>query len=307
MLVAGNGKKRTIQAYAFIDTNVLLDFYRGKSEARLSLLDKLEQVKDRVICTYQVEMEFLKNRQTQIKKILSDTKVSVDASLPAALADTKVNTAFSSIKKKAGSADAKLKKHVLNLLRDRQKDRVYTAVNRLFTSQSKHVLTRDAEVRHKIKRKAWKRFILGYPPRKEKDTSIGDALNWEWIVYCAKELELRGRFFIVSRDGDYGCEHDGSYILNDQLMREFRERVGNKSIVYTHKLSEALEALDVPVTKEEKQAETADVVSDVQAEEPVTYATLLRLYGQEQAPEIARLLGIDQPQGALSVLAAFSK
>ena len=28
-------------------------------------------------------------------------------------------------------------------------------------------------------RLAWRRFLLGYPPRKANDTSIGDAVNWE--------------------------------------------------------------------------------------------------------------------------------
>ena len=303
--MAQKGKKRRIQAYAFIDTNIFLDFYRGTNEARLSLLEKLEQVKDRVICTYQVEMEFLKNRQTQIKKILSDTKITMGGSLPAALADTKVNAAFAKIKKNVARADGKLKKHVLTLLQDRQKDRVYTVLDAIFTSQSRHVLTRDMPVRHLIKRRAWKRFILGYPPRKTQDTSTGDALNWEWIVYCAKELKLRGRFYIVSRDGDFGCEHEGAYILNDQLMREFRERVGGKSLVYTHKLSEALEALHVEVTKEEKQAEKAEV-ADAQNVEPISYASLLRTFGPEEGMQIAKLLGVEAPPAPLSLITSLT-
>jgi predicted nucleic acid-binding protein len=251
-------KKRSIQAYAFIDTNIFLDFYRGKNEASLSLLEKLSQVKDRIICTYQVEMEFLKNRQKQIKKILSDTKVVTDVSLPAALADTRLDVDFAAIKKDAKKASAKLEKHILKLLKNRENDRVYNVLKRVFTNVSAHVLTRKMPIRQKMKRLAWRRFILGYPPRKEGDTSMGDALNWEWVVHCA--MQMPGRFYLVSRDNDYGCEHDGSYILNDQLMREFRDRVGNKSIVYTHKLSEALEALDVKVTSAEKKAEVENVI-----------------------------------------------
>ena len=53
---------RPIQAYAFVDTNIFLDFYRTGNEASLSLLEKLKAVKDRILSTYQVEMEFLKNR-----------------------------------------------------------------------------------------------------------------------------------------------------------------------------------------------------------------------------------------------------
>ena len=97
------------------------------------------------------------------------------------------------------------------------------------------------------------RDTRGYPPRKANDTSCGDALNWEWIIECSKNL--RGRIYIVSRDGDYGCEHGGEFYLNDQLKREFRDRVGNKSIVFTKKLSDALRALEVHVTEKEEEAE----------------------------------------------------
>src|SRR6266446_188652 len=47
----------------FVDTNIWLDFYRSRTEAGLSLLKHLEVVKDRIIMTYQVEIEFKKNRQ----------------------------------------------------------------------------------------------------------------------------------------------------------------------------------------------------------------------------------------------------
>ena len=55
-----SNRRRPIKAYAFIDTNIFLDFYRSKNETSLSLLRKLDGVGERVICTYQVEMEFLK-------------------------------------------------------------------------------------------------------------------------------------------------------------------------------------------------------------------------------------------------------
>src|SRR5580765_7471463 len=44
------------------------------------------------------------------------------------------------------------------------------------------------------------------PPRKPNDTSMGDAINWEWIVECAKTLN--GSVIIVSRDRDYGVTYN---------------------------------------------------------------------------------------------------
>ena len=74
-----------------------------------------------------------------------------------------------------------LEKRVAGLLKaPNSNDRIFKTLENIFTSKSEHVLTRDMPIRHKIKRLAWRRFILGYPPRKDKDTAIGDALNWEY-------------------------------------------------------------------------------------------------------------------------------
>jgi predicted nucleic acid-binding protein len=58
-MAAKKRKRAPRQVYAFIDTNIFLDFYRDSNEATLSLLERLKPVRDRVISTYQVEMEFL--------------------------------------------------------------------------------------------------------------------------------------------------------------------------------------------------------------------------------------------------------
>src|ERR1700720_3909675 len=50
--------------------------------------------------------------------------------------------------------------------------------------------------------KEFRRFLFGCPPRKKNDSSIGDAINWEWIVECANACQAE--IHIVSRDTDYG-------------------------------------------------------------------------------------------------------
>jgi len=110
-------------------------------------------------------------------------------------------------------------------------------------------------LRRKIKRLAWRRFILGYPPRKRNDVSIGDAFNWEWLIHCGQTFP--GKIIIVSRDGDYGTCIKTDCFLNDQLRHEYRDRVGTrKSIEYTQLLSSALKQLQVSVPKAEVDAET---------------------------------------------------
>ena len=83
---------------------------------------------------------------------------------------------------------------------------------------------------------------------KKNDTSIGDAVNWEWIVQCA--INGKKDVVIVSRDGDYGIEYKGNWHLNDWLNIEFKERVKRKrKILLTDKLSDALKIIKVKVTK----------------------------------------------------------
>lgn len=250
--------RKKIQAYVFIDTNIFLDFYRASNEASLSMLEKLERVRDRVICTYQVEMEFLKHRQREICGISKQSNLEQISGLPAVLSDTQLSESVTRARKDLTSKKAKLNKNLLKLLKNPSNDRVYNVLEKVFRSESDHVLTRDMDVKNKIKRLARRRFQLGYPPRKHDDTSMGDSINWEWIIHCAARLS--GRFVIVSRDSDFGCQYDKKYFLNDQLRHEFRERVGQKSLVYTQKLSEALGYLDVAVTEKERKSEAEEIV-----------------------------------------------
>jgi predicted nucleic acid-binding protein len=246
-------KPKTTQTWAFIDTNIYLDFYRSNKEARLKILDKLKTCSPRIISTYQVEMEFLKNRQSELLKSLSEIK-SNNITTPAVVSDGYVQSSVEKIIAESKKRDSHLKKRVERMLKQpKTHDRVYKVFDAIFSSKNDHVLTRDMKERHMIKRQAWRRFMLGYPPRKKNDTSIGDALNWEWIIHCAKNLS--GKFYIVTRDSDFGCEYQRKAYLNDQLKNEFRDRVGQKSIELTNRLSDVLKSLEVHVTDEELAAE----------------------------------------------------
>ena len=92
------------------------------------------------------------------------------------------------------------------------KDPVYKVAQRVFKHPSDHNLTRQRKERDSIRRLAYKRFVLGYPPRKAGDTSVGDAVNWEWIVRCA--CDSGDDVVIVSRDSlesrEVDTAHDGS-------------------------------------------------------------------------------------------------
>ncbi len=253
-------KRKLPPSYIFIDTNIFLDFYRANNETTLKLLEKLEGVADRVICTYQVEMEFLKNRQAVIIDNSVLPSLKINDNLPAVMGDTQLSNTLKREKKELEKRSNELKKRITNIIKNPAAyDPVYKSLESIFSSAHDHVLTRDMKIRHKIKRLAWRRFVLGYPPRKDRDTSIGDALNWEWFIQCASQL--KGRFAIVSRDSDYGLTFNGETFLNDALKSEFRDRVGRKPIQLTTSLSKALKFLEVNVTKKEEESEARQILS----------------------------------------------
>lgn len=105
-----------------------------------------------------------------------------------------------------------------------------------------------------MRKLARKRFTLGYPPRKKTELSIIDAINWEWIIYCANNCS--DDIVIVSRDKDFGEHYQNESMLNDWLVQEFKERVSRRrSITLTTRLSEAFRLASIQVSQEEEESE----------------------------------------------------
>jgi predicted nucleic acid-binding protein len=66
-----------IDAYIFIDTNILLDFYRiRRTDVSMKYLEEIEKHKGIIISTSQVEMEYKKNRQSAILESIGEVKKS---------------------------------------------------------------------------------------------------------------------------------------------------------------------------------------------------------------------------------------
>ena len=255
-------KKKPAKPWVFVDTNVFLDFYRERNDATLSLLGRLKNVKQHLISTYQVEMEFLKNRQNVIGESLGNLKFQSQPNAPAIFADSATNKSVAKLSKEIEKKTKLQRKRMLNLLRDPKKnDVVFQTLTELFSSSSDRVLTRDMPCRTSIKRLALRRFLLGYPPRKKNDTSYGDALNWEWIVHCGN-ME-RSKIIIVSRDSDYGLslKKQNEHFLNDHLKRDFFERTRHTNIEFTDRLSSALKELNVSIPDREVDAEAESLNS----------------------------------------------
>lgn len=240
----------------FIDTNIFLDFYRVRgSRDKLSILDLIDRNHDRLITGDQVRMEFSKNRQRAILESVQGIKVNSSLPVPSIIADAKQTKAIERSQKQAVTWAKTLQTRLGKILRQPGSfDPVYQVTHRLFENDSVLNLTREKKVRYTIRALARKRFVLGYPPRKKDDNCIGDAINWEWVVQCAKDSKRN--VVIVSRDTDYGVQHEGEMVINDWLAEEFRERVGKRrKVILTDRLSEAMKLASVTVSNAAVAAE----------------------------------------------------
>ena len=255
-------RKRTPPEYlVFVDTNIFLDFYRLQGQTSFALLTHLASIKDNLIMTEQVAMEFRKNRQNVIQKTQDALSLPDKISPPLFLANAR---AVKTIKARLDDATKRIRalKEQLTeiMLNPTTKDEVYKTAQRLFRNDdSSCTISRysiNEKERYHIRRLARKRFLLGYPPRKHDDTSIGDAVNWESIIWCAQQSNKN--VVIVSRDRDYGVTVDKDHVyINDWLAEEFKARVSRqKTVELTNSLTTALKLVGVKVTQQEAKEET---------------------------------------------------
>jgi anion-transporting ArsA/GET3 family ATPase len=218
----------------------------------MKYLEEIEKHNDIIISTSQVEMEYKKNRQTAILESIGEVKKinNVNLSVPAIISDAKAVEMIKKSKKDIDDQQKKLKERIEKILTNPGiNDPVYKILQKIFSHKSPINLNRENKQRFTIRRLALKRFMLGYPPRKSNDNSIGDSVNWEWIIKCAETSKKH--IIIVTRDTDYGSIHENESFLNDWLKQEFRQRISQqRKLVLTDKLSKAFKLVEIPVTKE---------------------------------------------------------
>jgi hypothetical protein len=268
-----------LDALVFIDTNIFLDFYRiRKSNISMKYLEEIEKHKELIIMTSQVEMEFKKNRQSAILESIGEVKKFniPGLSVPTILSDTKAVELINNSKKDIITQQKKLKERIEKILKSPLQDPVYKCLDKVFKHKSSINLDRDCQIRFTIRNLAKKRFILGYPPRKRDDNSIGDAINWEWIIKCA---QMTGKnIIVVTRDTDFGAIDETDSYLNDWLRQEFKQRVGTRrKFVLTDKLSKAFQLLQIPVSKEmiEEEQKVSDYVNKGNALNFIEYQDIM--------------------------------
>lgn len=235
----------------FIDTNIFLDFYRLDNGIEVSLIQTLLQHKERIIFSDVVLYEFMNNRAgilvgaiKGLKSYLNQTKATVIPPIGKTCFD---NIEFEKGRVLIDSVIGKLSKHLVELLANPRSDKVYELLEKLNESQSVKSLRLNDDNWNEIFKRAQERFMSGQPPRKTKDVSFGDAINWEWILECVRNTSNLEAVIIVTRDGDFGITANKKVYLNNWLAREFYSVAPGTCVEIESNLGSALKKIGVPV------------------------------------------------------------
>ncbi len=243
-----------LDALIFIDTNILLGFYKITGNNETEFLNIINDNIKHFIITEQVEMEFFKNRSNVLDGMLKNFKKP----------DTNNLNLPQFFRKEYGECIKKYKTYInkkfkkindslianFKLIKDspEENDGVFKNLIKIF--ENNNLIKIDDDKNDDIFTQARMRFEQGMPPRKDKDNSIGDAINWESCLHLAAKNDKN--LIIVTADGDFGKNG----ILNDWLKKEFTSRVGdNRKIKLTNMLSDAFYYNGIPISKDARKAE----------------------------------------------------
>lgn len=251
----------------FIDTNILLDFYRApQSDLSLEVFDKLLEHSSTLIISEQVEIEFNNNRKRVIDEYIKHIPTKIDniALAPVLLSNTveaqKIKIEVENLKK-----DFKALKKTLRSILDSpdEKDKAYQKIIPFFNIDTDlNYKNAEAKLQDEIFLKAIKRFHRGMPPRKKDDLSIGDALNWEWCLHCCSEKD-KANLIILSRDEDFAeSPKDTKSPILKMLEEEFKSHVGDDfNVKLERSLTKALKDIQISLT--EAQANELDEIQKI--------------------------------------------
>jgi len=252
----------------FIDTNIFLAFYHFSGED-LEELKKLavlvEKDKIRLLVPQQVIDEFRRNRDTKIAdalKKLRDQKLGLQ--FPQMCKDYPEYARLRSLQKAYETIHAAL---VAQALADAESGTLKAddIISSLFEHGEVIATSSDIAARAAL------RMDMGNPPG--KNSSLGDAVNWECLLESASSAEP---LHFVTDDSDYVSPLDAA-AFNSFLLREWSDKT-RPDLVF-HKRLSAFFAKEFQQIKLASEAEKDLLIQDL-AESPnfiTTHAIVAKL------------------------------
>lgn len=207
----------------FIDTNILLAFYRFTNDD-LETLSKLEDIivkthKIKLYVTQQQVDEFYRNRDGVIKQSVDSMKVEKPI-LPKTFSE---HSEYSSAVRESRELVAKINKIKQDTMEQALKGslKADSIVKNIFRSP----ISTTPDIIHKAKM----RMDVGNPPG--KNGSLGDAINWEVLLESVESTDILNEIHIISDDVDYRSALDESKI-DTFLASEWSSKKFSSAILY---------------------------------------------------------------------------
>lgn len=237
-----------------LDTNVLLNLYRYKEEARNEFINIIKSYKERLWIPYQVGFEFHRNRESIIIKNKVAYRLVKDK-LTEQL-DKFVNFLNSNgdltrhpyidtkdIQKRVTQFSASISKTLDKQQNEHpdysQNDDILNAITELFDGRvGGDFADKDIEA---IYKEGEKRYANKVPPgycdeKNKKDKGkrrlYGDLIVWKQTINHCKELEKDIIFITDDHKPDWWDEIGGKHTPRKELIREFIDSTGQNILIY---------------------------------------------------------------------------
>lgn len=224
----------------FIDTNIILDFYRiNNQDSIIKILKEIKKYKKYFISTKQSQDEFLRNRDRTITDFAEELKkqnYKVHANNVIATLNSYAEYRDSIIN--ANNNTRKIIEEMNNLIENPDIDLIY----KIYLNLNEITYIRT----DKIIENAQKRKIIGNPPTSKKET-CGDEIIWETLLeYCDDDL------IIVSRDATFKTNYS---FLRDEFKKE-----RNRDLKVVDSITKAIELNEEHPPKELELVESDMIV-----------------------------------------------
>lgn len=234
------------------DTNVLLNLYRYKEDARTEFINVIKFYKERLWIPYQVGLEFHRRRENIMRKNAEAYETlgnSISVQLVKAVDILSNDYArhpyidMKDIRKKVERCASSIRKSLENQGKNHpdyfEKDDILDAVSNLFDGCVGNDFTEDEL--EALYQEGERRYANQVPPGycdeknkkdKAKRSLYGDLVVWKQVIAYAKEKEQCVIFITDDHKSDWWDKVDGKHSPRKELIREFMDNTGQNVLIY---------------------------------------------------------------------------
>lgn len=240
----------------FLDTNILLDFFRFGADDLIEVRKLLTLIDDdevRLFSNQLLRDEVSRARDAEIAKSLEELRAQkFNLKAPNYCSDLEELTALKSALKTANERHTDL----LKALKAKISSKTIAADVLLADLNDK---ASDIDITPELLNLAQQRQMFNNPPRKRKD-SVGDSLHWEALMTTDSGVN----FHIVSRDGDFGSDLEPEKI-KDFLLDEWKRKFNAYASITLHKSLSDFFRVKFPDIKLSELAEKSSLIAQLQS------------------------------------------